>query len=537
MSRALSAALVRAEAALRARGLTGGQAFDELVHGLKARLGLEPEVAGPGAEVALELPLERGHDLLGLAYERFFPDLFKGQHGQYFTPPPIARLMFSALPIRPGDRVVDPACGSGTLLAEAAARGATVRGIDVDPRLVELARLGLELRGADARIERGDLFLTPADPCDVLVANPPFSIRLTDPAVLSRFAMGRGRDSVLSDQLFVEAMEGWVRPAGHAGVVLPWSVLTNPSFAAVRERIDRHWRRRAVLALPEGVFRPFGGAAGRAAILVLQRLPAEPGPVSWAEVEDPGYDVRRKTVRLTSSAQVDALACGDGWTTLPSSAWTPTARSEARPDVRSVGDLAREREACTIDEPAWVVDLADAVRRTGEVLPRRIDGRPGSRRRRLNEGDVLVARMRPNLGNVVWLASLPPNSGGSPEWIALTAPSAPGYLWHALRTPTWRSALPLTAGQTRPRTDPATVLASEVRWPGDDVAGRIHELSARFERARTAAREGLEEVQDAVDAYAAGQIDAEDLARRIGRIEASAGDTTPHRDRSTERRE
>ena len=38
-------------------------------------------------------------DLLGLAYERFFPDLFKGLRGQFFTPPALGALLVSRLGI------------------------------------------------------------------------------------------------------------------------------------------------------------------------------------------------------------------------------------------------------------------------------------------------------------------------------------------------------------------------------------------------------------------------------------------------------
>ncbi|MEO0601909.1 MAG: hypothetical protein AAF211_10770, partial [Myxococcota bacterium] len=79
-------------------------------------------------------------------------------------------------------------------------------------------------------------------------------------------------------------------------------------------------------------------------------------------------------------------------------------------------------------------------------------------------------------------------------------------------------------GQTRPRTDVATVLASEVRWPGDAVADRVHALSERLERRRAEARGKLAAVQDAVDAFVAGRIDATELDRRIASVD---GDTGP----------
>lgn len=44
------------------------------------------------------------------------------------------------LDARPGERVLDLGCGTGTLTAEVAARGAAVHGVDADPRMVSAAR-------------------------------------------------------------------------------------------------------------------------------------------------------------------------------------------------------------------------------------------------------------------------------------------------------------------------------------------------------------------------------------------------------------
>jgi DNA modification methylase len=52
---------------------------------------------------------------------------------------------------RPGERVLDPFCGSGTVLIEAFARGRLARGLDASPLAVELARARTTTLGAAGR--------------------------------------------------------------------------------------------------------------------------------------------------------------------------------------------------------------------------------------------------------------------------------------------------------------------------------------------------------------------------------------------------
>lgn len=508
MTAALSRALVEAETALRAYGLTGAQAFDALLHGLEHRLGApaspSPEVRG----IAEAIPLAAGTDLFGLAYERFFPDLFKGLRGQFFTPPPIARLLVDQAGIGAGDQVLDPTCGSGGLLIAAARHGARVRGIELDPRLARLTALNLRLAGFGAEVQCADFFAADPDPVDVLVANPPFSVPITDRARLDRFERGRGRARVPSDHLFVEAIEAWVRPGGRAALVLPFSIVANRSAAGLRERIDARWHRLATCALPEGVFRPFGGAAGRAVLLWLERRAPGARPRAggrWAVLTDPGYDVRASQVRPTSPAEVDGLAAGEGWTVLPPGAWTAPAVARG---TRRVGDLAAVRMARAV-AGAPVVDLADVDRSLGEIVPRSGGGGP---RIALRAADVLVARLRPNLGNVARVPERSPPLAGSPEWIPLTPVAHGPYLLHALRTPTWRGSLPIADGQTRPRTSAEAVLASAIPWPGEELAARIDALSAGWFAERAALRARLTGLQALVDRFAAGEIDEAALA-------------------------
>ncbi len=513
MGEALARALVVAEDRLRARGLTGGQAFDVLVDALRERLGLDAEVTPEARAVAEAVPLDTGEDLLGLAYERFFPDLFKGRHGQFFTPRPLGRLLVDQLGLEPGADVLDPTCGSGGLLIHAARAGARVRGMELDPRLARLADLSLRLAGFEPEITRGDFFRAAPEPAEVVIANPPFSVDVEDPE-----APGR---RVSSDRLFVEVLERWVRPRGRAGLVLPFSVLTNPSLADLRDHVDRHWHRLATCALPEGVFRPFGGASGRACLLWLQRRDGPRAVRSrWAELTDPGYDVRLRRFKRTSDAEVQALAAGRGWRALPPGAWTPPPASAPGVPLSELVTARVERVVPAGDGSVWVADLADADRATGEVFPRQVAAAGLGARVRIQAGDVLVARLRPNLGNVALAPRVDGDLVGSPEWIVLTPVRARGWVLHALRAPAWRERLPVTGGQTRPRSHVEAVLDTRVPWPGGALAERVDALSSELMAARARLGARLRRLQAAVDAFAAGELDADALAAELDAIEA-----------------
>src|ERR1041385_8452729 len=71
--------------------------------------------------------------------------------------------------IEPGTRFLDLGCGDGRVLIEAAKRGASVRGIDIDPEMAEVARARLEEAGIPGTVEVADIAV--ADLCaDVIYA-------------------------------------------------------------------------------------------------------------------------------------------------------------------------------------------------------------------------------------------------------------------------------------------------------------------------------------------------------------------------------
>ena len=197
---------------------------------------------------------------------------FRGELGSYFTPRTIADFMVRLLDIRQGT-LLDPACGSAGLLA-AALRNARsearrldqldVYGNDLNPRMVQAARVNFLVHGVDRRrIRQGDgldyeamlkeLLGRPvkdtstffwnggAGPFDFVLANPPFAGRETNPNVLSRIesaANGTRTPRSLNRTLpFLEVILASLREGGSAGLVIPTSVLNaeEKSFRIFRE--------------------------------------------------------------------------------------------------------------------------------------------------------------------------------------------------------------------------------------------------------------------------------------------------------------
>ena len=72
-----------------------------------------------------------------------------------FTTPPAASLVDFA-GIRPGEAVLDVACGTGVVAVTAGQRGARVRGLDLSPVLLEDARRNAALVKADIEFREGD---------------------------------------------------------------------------------------------------------------------------------------------------------------------------------------------------------------------------------------------------------------------------------------------------------------------------------------------------------------------------------------------
>jgi SAM-dependent methyltransferase len=83
-----------------------------------------------------------------------------------------AEEFIARLNLKPGDRVLDVACGSGNLAIPAARAGATVTGVDIATNLLEQARVRAASEGLTIQFDEGDAESLPYDDAafDVVVS-------------------------------------------------------------------------------------------------------------------------------------------------------------------------------------------------------------------------------------------------------------------------------------------------------------------------------------------------------------------------------
>ncbi|WP_206664170.1 N-6 DNA methylase [Thermomonospora catenispora] len=200
------------------------------------------------------------------------------------TPATVAELMAGLLD--PGTAsVLDPACGTGTLLVQALRQGSPRRllGQERDETLARLARIRLALRTSDAEIAAGDSLRVDrfADTTvDAVLCDPPFNERHWGYEELTADVRWEyGLPPRMEPELaWVQHSLAHLEPGGLAVVVMPPAAAGRRSGRRIRAQLLRRGALRAVLALP-----------GSVQLWLLRRPGAESAPstVLMAEGDDP----------------------------------------------------------------------------------------------------------------------------------------------------------------------------------------------------------------------------------------------------------
>ncbi|MFN8215218.1 MAG: N-6 DNA methylase [Solirubrobacterales bacterium] len=148
-------------------GADGREAFRSLLGALPAN------ASGPA--------WEDGRDVVGEAYERVVSASTRRRAGQFFTPLWVARAMAHWLLGEPTTTLLDPGCGSGSLLIAAAIErthpGVRLLGVDSDWLAIEMAETTRAIRRIESmEVRRANFLLDElAERPDAVICNPPFT--------------------------------------------------------------------------------------------------------------------------------------------------------------------------------------------------------------------------------------------------------------------------------------------------------------------------------------------------------------------------
>jgi len=220
-------------------------------------------------------PSRVSEDVIGNTYiyliGRFASDAGK-KAGEFYTPHKVSELVAKLASPKKGDRICDPACGSGGLLIEAGRavgdKNFALFGMESNGSTWALARMNMFLHGADgARIEWCNTLTSPAlvekdrlMKFNIVVANPPFSLdkwwddeQETDR--YNRFWRGMPPKSK-GDWAFISHMvETALEKEGRVAVVAPHGVLfRGAAEGRIRQKMIEENLLDAVIGLPANLF-------------------------------------------------------------------------------------------------------------------------------------------------------------------------------------------------------------------------------------------------------------------------------------------
>ena len=240
-------------------------------------------------------PSHLKEDIIGNAYiyliERFASGAGK-KAGEFFTPAQISKLVAKLAQAKSGDRICDPACGSGSLLIrvtnEIPDDNYALFGQEVNGSTWALARMNMFLHGKDgARIEWCDTLNSPTlieldklMKFNVVVANPPFSLdkwgaKEAETDKFNRYWRGVP-PKTKGDYAFITHMIETALPKqGRVVVIAPHGVLFRSSREGkIRQALIEENLLDAVIGLPPNLF---PSTSIPVAILVFDRSREEGG--------------------------------------------------------------------------------------------------------------------------------------------------------------------------------------------------------------------------------------------------------------------
>lgn len=200
-----------------------------------------------------------------------------GDSGEFYTPRPVVKLIVDRVKPKLGERVLDPAAGTGGFLVEAydylkpqaqtaederMLQNGSLFGVEKKPLPFLLGTMNLLLHGIETpNIRRDNALRKPLneigekDRYEVIVTNPPFGGEEEAGIQLNFPESTRASETAL---LFMQFIMRSLKPGGRCGVVVPNGTLFGDGVSArIKEQLLRNFNLHTIVRLPNGVFAPY----------------------------------------------------------------------------------------------------------------------------------------------------------------------------------------------------------------------------------------------------------------------------------------
>lgn len=229
----------------------------------------------------IDFNVAKDRHAFGELYEGILKELQSaGKSGEFYTPRAITQFITDIIDPKIGEKILDPACGTGGYLTcaiehlKAQANSVedrqsiaeNVRGWEYKPLPFLLATTNLILHDIEVpNIRFGDALdqplsnFTEKDRVHVILANPPFGGIVANNNENNFPQNYRTKESA---DLFLVLMIHLLKQGGRAGIVLPDGSLTGEGVKLrVRQRLLEECNLHTIIRLPNSVFQPYATVA------------------------------------------------------------------------------------------------------------------------------------------------------------------------------------------------------------------------------------------------------------------------------------